>query len=672
MPVFYPTHPEPGDPPGFYGEVYFDGEKVTDRRKPGAESGHFQMTEWFVPADADGTGADAAAAQPELAPDAVAGSQAAPSPSAEANTLATPEASPADSSISAHAGTLGTAAADAPSPTPAASLSRGPTAPVDLVRNAEEILASHDAVIAALKACPIDIIRYDQLDNETVQILHQKNAEISRLSAMRIAISTDQIVQRSNVELAGAGMARQSGDRTAVEMVKNLGGLTQREATTALQTGRMVRELQSTPPDGDEISPPTGEPDVPAVVRPAAPAGPAEPWLRPVSEALAANVLSPAQATSIRTGLGTPTDAIPSELLAEAAVQLVNDGQKLTPDKLWKLARQTRDRLDRDGVALKEAERRQMRSAKIFLRSDGMMQLNWVMDPEQGMQMKTLCDRITSPKNGGPRTGGTEAETARRIEDDPRTPDQILADSLSHLLQVGAAVDPSDILANPTSSVIVLTTRRPQAPTGQAGSSHDSGSHQADTGNGIRTTSTITVRPAGVPNPHDNDVEHHESGQYDLGWINGHPDPLSPESVERMVCAGATNEVTFTDELLPLDVSREQRLFGRKQRVALAAQFGGCTFTDRNGNRSCPRPPSWTEAHHIEHWYRDNGKTVMSNGILLCKLHHLQLHNDGWEIIRQGDKYWLIPPAKVDATQTPRLIPIASDAYRDLRDKETA
>lgn len=546
---------------------------------------------------------------------------------------------------------------------------------MDLVRNTEEILASHDAVIAALKACPIDIIRYDQLDNETVQILHQKNAEICRLSAMRIAISTDQIVQRSNVELAGAGMARQSGDRTAVEMVKNLGGLTQREATTALQTGRMVRELQSTPSDTDEVPLPGGAPDVSVVLRPAAPAGPAEPWLRPVSEALAANVLSPAQATSIRTGLGTPTDAIPSQLLADAAVQLVNDGQKLTPDKLWKLARQTRDRLDREGVALKEAERRQMRSAKIFLRSDGMMQLNWVMDPEQGMQMKTLCDRITSPKNGGPRVGGAEAETARQIEDDPRAPDQILADSLSHLLQVGAAVDPSDILANPTSSVIVLTTRRPQAPTdhtGDVGSSRDSGHRLADTGSGVSTSSTTTVRPAGIPNPHDNDVEHHDTGQYDLGWINGHPDPLSPESVERMVCAGATNEVTFTDELLPLDVSREQRLFGRKQRVALAAQFGGCTWTDRNGNRSCARPPSWTEAHHIEHWYRDSGKTVMSNGILLCKLHHLQLHNDGWEIIRQGDKYWLIPPAKVDATQSPRLIPIASDAYRDLRDKQTA
>jgi hypothetical protein len=48
------------------------------------------------------------------------------------------------------------------------------------------------------------------------------------------------------------------------------------------------------------------------------------------------------------------------------------------------------------------------------------------------------------------------------------------------------------------------------------------------------------------------------------------------------------------------------------------------------------------------------------------------LHNDGWEIIRQGNSYWLIPPAKVDASQIPRLIPIASDAYRDLQGRYTA
>ena len=124
--------------------------------------------------------------------------------------------------------------------------------------------------------------------------------------------------------------------------------------------------------------------------------------------------------------------------------------------------------------------------------------------------------------------------------------------------------------------------------------------------------------------------------------------------------------MNFTEELVPLDVSSEQRLFNKKQRIALGAQFGGCGWVDEYGNPTCERPPTWCEAHHVEHWYRDKGKTVMSNGYLLCKSHHLQLHNDHWEIIRRGSDFWLIPPLEVDPTQTPRHMRRNSDAYRDL------
>ncbi|MHB1172406.1 MAG: HNH endonuclease signature motif containing protein, partial [Lacisediminihabitans sp.] len=48
--------------------------------------------------------------------------------------------------------------------------------------------------------------------------------------------------------------------------------------------------------------------------------------------------------------------------------------------------------------------------------------------------------------------------------------------------------------------------------------------------------------------------------------------------------------------------------FNRKQRVALAARDGGCR---RPG---CERPPSWTEAHHIQHWVRDHRRTDLANG----------------------------------------------------------
>ena len=74
-------------------------------------------------------------------------------------------------------------------------------------------------------------------------------------------------------------------------------------------------------------------------------------------------------------------------------------------------------------------------------------------------------------------------------------------------------------------------------------------------------------------------------------------------------------------------------------RTSLAAlSKGSCYFPD------CDRPPSWTEAHHTEHWARDGGRTDVADGVLLCRHHHLLVHNNHWEVERRGTQLWLIPP----------------------------
>jgi hypothetical protein len=80
-------------------------------------------------------------------------------------------------------------------------------------------------------------------------------------------------------------------------------------------------------------------------------------------------------------------------------------------------------------------------------------------------------------------------------------------------------------------------------------------------------------------------------------------------------------------------------------------------------------------------WSRDRGPTHIANGILLCKHHHLLLHNNGWEIERRsggagldesggdesgGDEYWLTPPANVDAHRKPILMPSKSAAWKQV------
>ena len=118
---------------------------------------------------------------------------------------------------------------------------------------------------------------------------------------------------------------------------------------------------------------------------------------------------------------------------------------------------------------------------------------------------------------------------------------------------------------------------------------------------------------------------------------------------ENTVCriVGCRLSLRFAERGQCLKLGRTQRRFTKKQREALAARDGGCMSPD------CDRPPSWTEAHHIDEWKAHNGLTDIAAGILLCKRDHLRLHNQGWRIERRNsNQYWLIPPITIDPDQT--------------------
>jgi hypothetical protein len=58
----------------------------------------------------------------------------------------------------------------------------------------------------------------------------------------------------------------------------------------------------------------------------------------------------------------------------------------------------------------------------------------------------------------------------------------------------------------------------------------------------------------------------------------------------------------------------------------------------------CGRPPSWCEAHHIDHWDEHGGRTDIDDRVLLCRFCHLLVHNQGWRIVRDGGDYHLQRP----------------------------
>ena len=60
------------------------------------------------------------------------------------------------------------------------------------------------------------------------------------------------------------------------------------------------------------------------------------------------------------------------------------------------------------------------------------------------------------------------------------------------------------------------------------------------------------------------------------------------------------------------------------------------------------------------------GKTDIADGVLLCKHHHLLVHNNGWRVMRTGADYFVVPPASIDPRQVPIAAPTKSAAARRL------
>ena len=336
-------------------------------------------------------------------------------------------------------------------------------------------------------------------------------------------------------------------------------------------------------------------------------------WLVPVGRALADGILSTAAAGAIRNGLGSPSQGVSVADLTVAAEQLCDEAATLDADRVFRRARELRDLLDEAGIIDRERQRRAQRGLKFWRRSDGMGRLTWDLDPESSAVVGAIFDRVTSPKRGGPRFVDEHAQAeADAVRADARTTEQYASDAFLQLLRQGVDADSSRMLGGYPPAVRVLVT--------------------ADSLNNRRGH----------------------------GHLEGEADPISIETVERIACSAGTLPIAFDDEGQGMNLGREQRLFSRRQRDVMAARDGGCMWI------GCDRPPSWTEAHHIEFWDRDHGSTDLDKGILLCKHHHLLAHDHHWEITRERGDYWLIPPPTVDAAQQPIRLSSKSAALREL------
>jgi hypothetical protein len=474
------------------------------------------------------------------------------------------------------------------------------------------LLPALELVGHALASVPATVDAYRALTDAELPAAASSVSHDRDSLATVSALLAGEVAHRSRPELGSQGLAQRTGYRTAEEFVKVTTRASGRDAVQAVKAGTLLAEAA----DDGTVDPLTGEV-----------AAPTQPWLAPVAAALAAGELSLSAADAIRSGLGSPNSAVNVQQLRDAASRLCVAARSLDPDRLARRAREARTELDAAGVAVREEERREQRSLRVFGLPNGMGKLVWTMDPETFASVKDLYDRATSPKLGGVRfVGGDAKAKMEEILADSRTPEQLGSDSFLQLLIAGADADSSTLIGSGAPIVKLTTT--------------------------LNTLESLDTLEPGAGR----------------GYFEGQVDAVSIATVERHLCGGSSTVTVFDHNGQPLDHGHEQRLFTKRQKAALAIRDGGCRWTN------CDRPPSWSEAHHILWWGRDAGPTDVRNGILLCKHHHLLLHNNGWDIIREPDEngiedYWLIPPPDVDPQQKRIAMPSKSAAMNQLRDE---
>ncbi len=464
---------------------------------------------------------------------------------------------------------------------------------------------------AGASASEVQAVIEELGDAETVAVCREA-AEVGRLVEQIQVISAGVIARRSTRDAGHSGLAQSHGHRSAASLIQEICGMTKGEAARQVRVGEAL--LDDGPDDHDAPGPgDNGDPfgggldgdGVPGSGdasdgdagrghgsdggEPDSPEGPwseepvARDWRRVLRDALREGVLTSAQFDAIRRGLGDPVDD-GEDAWAHAAAQLVDEASRRTVEELTASARAIRDMLDPDGAEARFLARYERRAFRTWLDQDGTRRASVAFDDEGGAFLDAIFAAALRPRRGGPRfVDPDEKAQASALTADPRSNEQLAYDLLLDLVRAGALADPAAVF----------------------------GTRQA----GLRLVQTL--HPDGAPAP----VTFTEDGLTTL-----------PASVaERRVCEAGTVQVTVDSCGNPLDVGRESRLFTPRQRIGLAIRDGGCRWT------GCDRPASYCEAHHIDEWHRDQGRTDIGRGILLCRFHHMELHHGGWSITRDGD-----------------------------------
>ncbi|MEO5974250.1 MAG: DUF222 domain-containing protein [Ilumatobacteraceae bacterium] len=107
---------------------------------------------------------------------------------------------------------------------------------------------------------------------------------------------------------------------------------------------------------------------------------------------------------------------------------------------------------------------------------------------------------------------------------------------------------------------------------------------------------------------------------------SGFETELPLETVRRMACEAEIIPVVLGKKGVVLDIGRSSRLASRYQRLAIGAMYTHCAIPN------CHISINRCQPHHIRFW-RDGGRSDLTNLVPLCATHHRNVHEDRWSLV---------------------------------------
>lgn len=314
-----------------------------------------------------------------------------------------------------------------------------------------------------------------------------------------------------------------------------------------------------------------------------------------IAEAVAAGRIGRDAAAAIIHFLDSLDDLVSFDVLDQAEETLTGQAVGLDLSALRNVLLRAEAHFDPDGVAPKEEDLRARTFLSVRQDASGGLTVKGFYDPARGAVLLSLIDAMVTAELGRQRDDATKGNGLS-----PRPLPEMQADALIAVLE------------------------------------HYTGC--ANTGQTL-PGATVIVRVA---------LEDLQQGT-GVGTIDGIDQPVSIGTVRRIAAGGGVIPWVMGGDSEILDWGRRRRYFTPAQKRAITTRDGGCI--------GCGAPPGRSKVHHLDWWSR-GGATDASNGCLLCDSCHHMVHDHGWEIRIEGpgtDAYvWLIPPAHIDPTRTPR------------------